>query len=313
MKTFPYSNLMEFLCDRSLFLKPYTILPRHANLSDLLLEYCSRYLFRGIKNTCEDIKLLNSGIVSRISPDVCINGVLERYWVALVLFRKITIVFNHLEKRSRDFYSLFEESFNRYGLLIHFNLYWSPPESVGAGVHSDEHDVVIIQLSGSKCWKFESSEILLSRGDVLCVREGILHDPVTEKKSDSIHLTIGIKVGEKEFPTFPTPDKETKEASENSGFQFIKSINNAFSFERLSIVLSEGVKKIGGQSHIEFQYDGESLILSNEIMDYYFESINWPCRINVRGTQSSKDRQNIILSFFKKNIPFNIEETNYDA
>lgn len=312
MIIFPYSSLRKIICDRSLFLKPYAIMPRHIEMSEFLLEYCSRYLFRGIENTYEDIKLLNSGIVSRISPDMCINGVLGQYPVALILFRKITIVFNHLERRNSEFYSLFQEVFHRYRLLIHFNLYWSPPESVGAGGHRDNHDVVIVQLSGSKCWKFENGEILLSAGDVLCVREGTFHDPVTEKNSDSIHLTIGIK-GEEKFPAFRVPDYKTQEKSENYTFKFIKNISNAFSFERLSLVFNEGVMKLGDRSHIEFQHGGQSLILSNEIMDYYFESINWPYRVNVRGTQFSKDRQNIILSFLKNNIPFNIEEATYDA
>ncbi len=101
---------------------------------------------------------------------------------------------------------------------VQANVYLSPPESCGFGVHFDTHSVFAIQLYGNKKWKvFDSAfplplngereppqeftrrvaraktiiDCSLETGDTLYIPRGYLHEVCTEGQP-SIHLTFGI-------------------------------------------------------------------------------------------------------------------------
>jgi ribosomal protein L16 Arg81 hydroxylase len=96
------------------------------------------------------------------------------------------------------------------------NAYYTPARSQGLPVHHDTHDVLVLQVTGSKRWlvydpvfelplkhqryKPEMGEpgpvvmdVVLRAGDTLYLPRGWLHEALTSDE-DSLHLTIGVSV-----------------------------------------------------------------------------------------------------------------------
>src|SRR3546814_3803345 len=95
------------------------------------------------------------------------------------------------------------------------NAYITPPGSQGFLPHYDDHDVIILQIQGSKRWHIYEQEgdvpsselqqreifvgeglspatqLILTAGDVLYVPRGRLHAAETLDET-SIHLTLGV-------------------------------------------------------------------------------------------------------------------------
>ena len=84
------------------------------------------------------------------------------------------------------------------GHRLQTNAYITPPNSQGFDVHRDDHDVLVLQVSGAKHWVVfgrESDDVLIDqdieRGDVLYIPKGFPH-AATTGRSASAHLTVGI-------------------------------------------------------------------------------------------------------------------------
>ena len=72
------------------------------------------------------------------------------------------------------------------------NAYLTPPGAAGLAPHADGHDVLAVQLHGSKAWTVDGiGELELDPGDVLYLPAGTRHAATTQDRS-SLHLTIGI-------------------------------------------------------------------------------------------------------------------------
>lgn len=75
---------------------------------------------------------------------------------------------------------------------VQVNGYLTPPGAAGLAPHSDGHDVLAVQLHGSKSWTVDGlGEVELVAGDVLYLPTGTRHAAATQDHS-SLHLTIGI-------------------------------------------------------------------------------------------------------------------------
>jgi len=75
---------------------------------------------------------------------------------------------------------------------VQVNAYLTPPSATGLRPHNDGHDVVVVQLHGSKKWTVDGlGETLLGPGNRLYMPRGTSHSAVTES-GHSLHLTIGI-------------------------------------------------------------------------------------------------------------------------
>lgn len=75
------------------------------------------------------------------------------------------------------------------------NAYLTPPAAQGFAVHSDSHDVFVVQTHGTKVWEVHGdcgpSELLLEPGVVVYLPTGTPH-AARAQDAVSLHLTIGI-------------------------------------------------------------------------------------------------------------------------
>lgn len=75
---------------------------------------------------------------------------------------------------------------------VQVNAYLTPPGTAGLAPHADGHDVIAVQLHGSKTWTVDGlGELDLAPGDSLYLPVGTRHSAATQDRS-SLHLTIGI-------------------------------------------------------------------------------------------------------------------------
>src|SRR3569833_3143837 len=81
------------------------------------------------------------------------------------------------------------------GFPTQTNIYITPRGSAGFSRHSDDHDVLILQIAGSKSWRVyvpDAEEFELRSGDLLYIPRGMFHD-ARSCEEDSIHVTLGLK------------------------------------------------------------------------------------------------------------------------
>lgn len=81
------------------------------------------------------------------------------------------------------------------GFPTQTNIYITPCNSAGFSKHSDEHDVLILQIAGGKSWRVytpATAEIELRSGDLLYIPRGMFHD-ARSCNEDSIHITLGLR------------------------------------------------------------------------------------------------------------------------
>jgi len=95
------------------------------------------------------------------------------------------------------------------------NVYLSPPGNQGFHSHYDTHDVFILQVSGTKTFRFYPSDVqlpfpddvydpeqnphtnivseaTLSAGDTLYIPRGLVHDAIAHQTESSLHVTLGV-------------------------------------------------------------------------------------------------------------------------
>jgi ribosomal protein L16 Arg81 hydroxylase len=127
-----------------------------------------------------------------------------------------TIVIDGIEQYVRTIGTLARSIEVELNFPTQVNAYITPSQSSGLVPHYDDHDVLVLQIQGSKSWHlyvgadrpareiqrdtekaiaFESlpasTDLLLNAGDVLYVPRGRVHAAETHAEA-SIHLTVGI-------------------------------------------------------------------------------------------------------------------------
>jgi bifunctional lysine-specific demethylase and histidyl-hydroxylase NO66 len=106
-----------------------------------------------------------------------------------------TIVLQGLHRYWPPITGLVRELELALGHACQANAYLTPPGSQGFGLHSDTHDVFVLQTYGTKQWQLqdESGEhaVLLEPGVSMYLPTGTPHAARTER-GVSLHLTIGI-------------------------------------------------------------------------------------------------------------------------
>lgn len=75
---------------------------------------------------------------------------------------------------------------------VQANAYLSPPNAAGLSPHADRHDVIVLQVAGSKFWNVDGlGDLKLGADDAVYFPAGTSHSAWTTE-GYSLHLTIGI-------------------------------------------------------------------------------------------------------------------------
>lgn len=125
-----------------------------------------------------------------------------------------TIVLDSVERYARPIASLAHSIEVELNFATQVNAYVTPPHSQGLIPHWDDHDVLILQMKGSKIWHLyhgadvppqemrlrkaidtaalpSPTDLVLEAGDLLYVPRGRVHAAEATAES-SVHLTVGI-------------------------------------------------------------------------------------------------------------------------
>lgn len=126
-----------------------------------------------------------------------------------------TVVIMTMQQRWLPIAHLCRNLEGRFHFPVHANLYLTPPGAQGFDAHFDTHEVLVLQLEGSKHWRLcrparrlplvgerfktpreqlgPAREVCLEPGDALYLPRGHIHEAFTSE-SASMHLTVGINV-----------------------------------------------------------------------------------------------------------------------
>ncbi len=115
---------------------------------------------------------------------------------AVAAFRTgATVVFQGLHRSFPPLVDLISELELELGHPCQANAYLTPPGAQGFAVHSDTHDVFVLQTAGTKQWELHTpdgvEEPLLRPGHVMYLPTGTPH-AARAQDTVSLHVTIGI-------------------------------------------------------------------------------------------------------------------------
>lgn len=125
---------------------------------------------------------------------------------------------HRLDRKVGAFCRQIEDDFRGAGLVlgkpVRANAYFTPPRAQGLEPHYDDHDVLVMQLHGSKRWRLHHEvkwprrpmtealprqyikaapqELTLTPGDVLYLPRGFVHEAAALETS-SLHLTLSLQ------------------------------------------------------------------------------------------------------------------------
>ncbi|MEZ0366153.1 cupin domain-containing protein [Mycobacterium sp. pUA109] len=171
---------------------------------DELLEY--------VRPEPSTVRLVKRGEDMEAASYRSADGSLDLDRVRAAVADGYTIVLNALDGYVRTIGTLTHGIEVELNFPTRVNGYVTPPESRGFVPHYDPHDVLILQIQGSKLWHVSSGaavaphemlgrdvtpelespiELCLNAGDVLYLPRGLVHGAETQSEQ-SVHLTVGI-------------------------------------------------------------------------------------------------------------------------
>jgi ribosomal protein L16 Arg81 hydroxylase len=132
-----------------------------------------------------------------------------------VYARGKTVIIMTMQQRWRPVAALCRNLESVFRCPVHANMYLTPEGAQGFDAHFDTHEVLVLQLEGSKEWRLYGSpralplvderfnvprdqlgptrEVRLEPGDLLYVPRGFVHEAFTSEHA-SLHLTVGVNV-----------------------------------------------------------------------------------------------------------------------
>jgi hypothetical protein len=144
------------------------------------------------------------------------DGLVDRGEVARLYQQGATLILPQLQARHRPLADLCRALEAVFSCPVQTNIYLTPPNAQGFQTHYDNHDVLVLQVEGSKRWRLYDApvgtpyrgerftpgrfaqteprvELVLNPGDVLYVPRGLMHDAVNEGTDEaSLHITTGL-------------------------------------------------------------------------------------------------------------------------
>ena len=220
------------------------------------------------KQTVETVKLLLKGKAGYFKRSE--NGIsLDIIAIVQMIVDRHTIVFNHFERFMPSISILFKQIAEDCALFPHLNVYWTPCREFGAGRHSDEHDVCVLQIAGRKRWKLwqceQLSHVNLVAGDILFIRHGVEHDPCALDEG-SLHITIGFNEGANiDCPERVIAFYEAARAVPASGLatEYIPAIVNLLlGVKGRTLLLSPSLKLLSDADGVRFVNNGKLIALT---------------------------------------------------
>lgn len=162
-----------------------------------------------------DIRMVKQGKELEFD-DYAKDGVADRVKIMRLFNSGAMMLFSHLNR----FHLPLAEAISACEAEIHVpmrsNVYLSPPSSRGFDLHWDTHDVIVLQISGTKRWHIydnpvelphehhlqqksrileqavKMTEVVMTPGSMLFLPRGYVHGAETED-GHSLHITIGLR------------------------------------------------------------------------------------------------------------------------
>ena len=145
------------------------------------------------------------------------NGVVDRGSVLDNFRDGCTLILPQMHLADGKLYNFCLALERQFGARTQTNVYLTPPGETGFGVHYDDHDVFVIQISGAKEWEIygdrdglpykgesfrkdhdDTGELketfVLNPGECLYVPRGTAHRAPNHGDEPSLHITVGILV-----------------------------------------------------------------------------------------------------------------------
>lgn len=139
----------------------------------------------------------------------------DRGSVARLFQEGATIILPQLHRRVRALAQYCRGLEAAFSAHVQTNIYLTPGSAQGFQTHYDNHDVLVLQVEGTKRWRLYDSpagvpfrgerftpgqfapgepteDFVLEPGDVLYVPRGLMHDAISEPGAPSLHITTGI-------------------------------------------------------------------------------------------------------------------------
>ena len=163
------------------------------------------------------INLAKSGEGLALSRYTFANGAVDRGAVLDAFRDGATIILPQMHYADGKLYEFSLGLERQFGARVQTNVYLTPPQAHGFGVHYDNHDVFVIQVEGAKEWEIygdrdglpfrgegfrkgvdETGELkekfVLEAGQCLYVPRGLAHRAPNHGDTPSLHITVGILV-----------------------------------------------------------------------------------------------------------------------
>ncbi|QEM83611.1 JmjC domain-containing protein [Halomonas binhaiensis] len=140
-----------------------------------------------------------------------IHDALDNDRIVDLIINGATVAIDSLEYLSSDIQSICKKMSEIFGISATATAYITPPHRPGLMPHTDEEEILVIQTSGSKNWRYSppsddiayseivgndilsnSTSVMLKKGYTLCLPSGAPHEANTGYEA-SIHLTFSVE------------------------------------------------------------------------------------------------------------------------
>ncbi len=143
------------------------------------------------------------------------NGIVDPIRIADLYADGATLILNQLHRLHAPLDSLTRALEAGFSAQFQTNIYLTPAKGRGFPVHYDNHDVIVLQVEGSKAWRLYEAPIhlvyrgerfepgvydpgettdsfTLHAGDALYIPRGQMHEAAGNADGPSLHITVGI-------------------------------------------------------------------------------------------------------------------------
>lgn len=212
----PYT-LEEFF--KHYYEKQYLYIPRtQTNYYDAILNADDIDLFFQNKNIPNShLRVVNKGDELAAYKWSNRNSSIANNDTLLTLFNQgHTLIINGADRSIIKLINYCSDLEHELQIRLQFNIYITPHNAQGFAPHYDDHDVFILQTTGTKIWRLYNTpvelpsqklphhkykdkyelgkptfEVELKPGDLLYIPRGLVHDAITTD-SASVHITLGL-------------------------------------------------------------------------------------------------------------------------